>query len=181
MTNLHIARIDGQIFDRTSNRAYSHILVGKRSLDDAMLQAERAGLARYVADNYEYYREYLDGTSRYLERKSWERDDAAFEARVARDLAQAEKALEGCETLGDYREKLRAAAIAAVQSGKAKGEYDTWNDLGWASRLDLATKNLGTYASKSQWKNLRVIPAEVYTYDNASQARKALKTLQAAA
>ena len=141
MTTKHFAICpNGDKVTRTSKtRTYSHVVVARHSYAHALACAERAGSSDVTAKNFAYYRAYLDGTSEFLARKSWQ-SDADYAKAVAYDIARATEALAGCETLEAYRDHLRAKALANVATKKAEGYYDTFGALGWSSRLDLAQK-----------------------------------------
>lgn len=181
MTILHTATIDGQLVYRTSAaRSYSHVVVAKPSYEVALADAERAGKGYQVAKNFEYYVAQLSGTAWNAGKNSWE-TEAQHAARLVYEANRAKEVLGGAETLEAFREKLRSDAVARVEAHKAAGKYDTWIDLGWSSRLDLATKLLNSEGSHSRYSAAKVLEATRQTFPNASQAKKALVQLQAAA
>lgn len=93
--NKHTAEYKGRTFKRNSaNRVYKFAI-----LQAGSVKADRErGLkmaARSFKTNAPFYQGFVDGTSRFLVRNSWEKDDAAYEARVAEDKAKAEAYLAG--------------------------------------------------------------------------------------
>lgn len=132
---------NGQIVTRSSKtKTYAFAIIVRDSYEIALASAQRAGLGDVVASNFAHYRAYLDGTSRFLARKSYETDDAKFAARTAYDVENATNALGGAATVEDYREMLRAKAVAHVEAAKVEGKYDDYGAYAWSSRRDLAEK-----------------------------------------
>lgn len=132
---------NGETFTRTSKtRSYTHMAIGRPSYDAAVARANSPESIKGDRRNFAHYNAFLNGTSEFLPRKSWERDDAAFEARVATDIARATSALAGCTDADSYAEAKRLARVADVEASKASGVFDRFVDLGWSSRFDLAQK-----------------------------------------
>lgn len=145
MTTIHTITLpDGRTAKRTSqNRVYSHVVVGRRRYDYDLAQADR--LTATDRANFAHYWEFIQGTSRFLQRNSWEKDDAKFAERVAKDIARAKKAIGAAESPADYAEDKRAQRVAEVKQKAADGYYDAWGALTWASRRDLAEKQLNSW------------------------------------
>jgi len=158
--NKHFAiDANGQRHTRNGKgRTYSHVVVGRWNYAADLANAQsydKSGLHRL---NYKYYAAYVDGTSQYLARKSWEQDDDAYAARVAKEVADAVKAIGGAASLEEYRQMQRDAAIANVEANKAAGKYEVYRDLGWAGRLDLAQKNAGSQSG--QYTDIQILEAQ---------------------
>ena len=150
---------NGNKVTRTSKtRVYSHVVVARPSYAHALASAEAAGASKTVASNFKYHCAYLDGTSEFLVRKSWQSDEQHAK-QAAYDIDRATKALAGCETLEAYRAMIRANALARVADLKAKGYYDTFTAQGWASRLDLAQKAAQAVYTP-QYEDIHILAAQ---------------------
>jgi hypothetical protein len=157
--NKHFAiDANGQRHTRNSKgRTYSHVVVGRWNYDASLADAQTYGQSDLHRSNYKHHLSYVDGTSQYLARKSWE-DDATHAARVAKEVAQAVKAIGGATNLEEYRQLQRDAALARVAANKAAGEYEVYRDLGWAGRLDLAQKNAGSHSA--HYTDIQILEAQ---------------------
>lgn len=144
MANKHTATCpNGAIVRRTSaTRVYTHVVVARHSYAHDLAGAQRVGepgAKDHIASNFEYYRQYLDGTSEFLQRREWHTDESYERERKA-SIERAEQALNGTTTVEEYRAMLKAQALARVADRKAAGYYDKFEALGWCSRPDLAAK-----------------------------------------
>ena len=158
--NKHFAiDANGKRHTRNSKgRTYTHVVVGRWNYDAALASAQNYDKLDLHRSNYNHSLSYVNGTSRFLTRNSWEQDDAAYVARVAKDIAGAVKALGGAANLEEYCQLQRDAALARVAANKAAGEYEVYRDLGWAGRLDLAQKNAGSHAGR--FTDIQILEAQ---------------------
>jgi hypothetical protein len=132
---------NGEVFTRTSKtRAYSHMACGRPSLEYAMKTATSDSQRAADLRNFDHWFKLSNGTSRFLVRKAWEKDDAQYADRVAGERARADEVLNGSATADDYAASQLAGRIARIEAAKVAGYYDRFIDLGWSSRLDLAQK-----------------------------------------
>jgi hypothetical protein len=157
--NKHFAiDANGQRHTRNSKgRTYSHVVVGRWNYDAALAFAQSYDKSGLHSSNYKHLLSYVNGTSQYLARKSWE-NDATYAERVAKEVAQAAKRLGGAKSLDEYRQLQRDEALARVAANKAAGEYEVYRDLGWAGRLDLAQKNAASHAG--QYTDIQILEAQ---------------------
>jgi hypothetical protein len=157
----HTATHNGQTFLRTSaSRTYSHVVVARPSYDHAFAGASSAGQRKQDVQNFSFHIGYVNGTSQFLARASYECDDAKFEARVANDIARAIERLGGTTTAEAYADLCAARRVAAVEKQMAEGYYDTFVSMGWASRADLAAK-LHASTQGPMWAEVVTLPAVV--------------------
>lgn len=159
MARTTIARLDGKtIGKRTStDRVYIHVIIGQRNID-----AERKAVYGYKGDkgdarNFAFNRAFLDGTSEFLVRNSWEKDDAAYAARCARAIERARESLGGAETVEAYVEVVCQRYIARFEANVAKGVYEM-GALQWSMSAANAHKAVGRW--QKNYINVRVIEAE---------------------
>lgn len=147
---------DGKTAQRVSqNRTYSHVVVCRTLYEVALRDADR--ISTGDLGNYRFHREFVDGTSRFLVRASYERDDAQFAARCAKDIARSVEELAGVDSAQAYAEAKRAERVAAVEAKRAAGGFDRWWAGSWSSRLDLAQKACGEFTGYAE---TRVLPCE---------------------
>lgn len=158
--NKHFAiDANGQRHTRNSqNRTYSHVVVGRWNYAADLASAQSYDKCDLHRGNYEHFLSYVNGTSRFLTRKSWEQDDDAYATRVALDISRAVKAIGGAANLEEYRQLQRDKELARVAANKAAGEYEVYRDLGWAGRLDLAQKNAGSHAGR--FTDIQILEAQ---------------------
>jgi len=127
----------------TKNRTYTHTVLARPSYEltlAAVSDRSHPETIRTETSNYQYFRAYLDGTSKYLVKPDWQKDEAAFAVKCEREIANAKANIGDCTTVEQYRAKLLQEAIDRVESAKAQGYYETWQDKGWCGRHDLAVK-----------------------------------------
>ena len=147
----------GIVHKRTSqNRVYSHTVVGRRSFN-ANLKAAQEGHIPTERSNFKFYMAYVNGTSEYLAKKSWENEEQ-HKRRVDDEVARAVSALAGTTTFEQYRAMLRENAIARVMKAQREGQYDKYVNLGWCGRLDLAQK-LASGSLAKNYEDVRILEA----------------------
>jgi len=151
-TKLSATLPDGTIATRTTARTYTHVVAVRRSYESALDVAVRQSAGDL--DNYAHYAAFLDGTSRFLAKRSWQ-SDAEHAASCAWDIARATAAIDGATSADEYAAARKAQRIADVEARKAAGNFDTWSAEAWAGRLDLAQKA----ASPKPWfAEMRIVP-----------------------
>ncbi len=157
-TTTYLAIVDGKIIGTRKSKSmnYTHVLVGKLDIEAMRDQAYTYAGNSIDESNFHHYMEYLDGTSRFLARKSWE-DDAMHAARAAADIARAERNLAGARTLADFIAVVRQRYIDSFEAGVASGKYEL-AALQWCLSAGNASK------AASQWKHhvdKRIVPVTV--------------------
>lgn len=130
-----------EFFRSSVSRTYTHAVVVAGSYAADRADCERG--ARYTWKlNLAYHQAFADGSSEFLQRKTWEKDDAAYAERIAKETAdgQAHVAL-GLD--GFVAQQLAAfdARAAARSNRSANNDGDTYFwCAGWCGRADLAQK-----------------------------------------
>ena len=151
---------NGQKVTRNSqSRVYSHVVVYLPSYDQYFEDADQAGSFKHVESNFKYYMAYLDGTSKFLVRRSWQTDEQ-YEAQVKLDIERARKALGGATTLDEYREVVRTTALENFERRKAENFFNTFKVAGWSSRLDLAHKVAAQHIG-GHYTETRILKAQI--------------------
>lgn len=137
---------------RTTERTYTHIVVARRSKEYALQSAQTKWM--HFDSNFWYHQAFIDGTSKWLERKSWETDES-YAKRVSSDVERAKKANRGCSTPEELWEIVKAEQVAAADAA----DYSKWHALGWCGRRDLAEK-LACGAGGGKWAEVVILPVE---------------------
>jgi hypothetical protein len=153
MTTIHTA-LDpsGKVHQRISrNRVYSHVVLARRSYEEAMRAAQRYADHKSLASNFQQYMDRLEGRLTY----SHETPEEA--------KASANANLRGARTLEEYRAALIAFAVARVEKEKAEGYYDRWGFLGWTSRPDLAANLARIARGKPTYAEVVIVEAVTVT------------------
>jgi hypothetical protein len=149
---------NGKTHTRNSaGRVYTHCVAVRPSYESHLKDANAA----WALDksNYGYYRAYLDGTSEFLVKPSY-RSEEDHAADCANNIAKAQKALDGCDSLEAYREKNRKARVEAVEGQKARGYYDAFKCYGWNGSRALAEKLASTLRGGT-WAEVVILEATV--------------------
>ena len=89
---------NGKKHTRNSHRTYTHVVLYRESKEAALRLADRKD--RFSVDNFWYHHAFVDGTSKWLERKSWE-NEVRYMKRAAEEVERSRNALRGCETPED--------------------------------------------------------------------------------
>lgn len=142
----------------SANRVYTHCVVARRSYENALAIANDPWSVD--ASNYRFHLAFIDGTSEFLAKKSWQTEEQ-HQAANAENIADAKDNLAGCNSLADYRAKLKAKRIAGVEAAKAQGFYDKLVCLGWCGRRDLAEKSAAGYRANSYYAEVKILEAQV--------------------
>ena len=142
---------------RNSHRTYTHAVLYRESKEAALRLIERKH--PFLADNFWYHHAFLDGTSKWLERSPWEKDEDQYKRRVEKDIERSRNALRGCETPEDWEAMLRADAMDRIEAN----DYDQWHVEGWCGRHDLAVKLAHKTNCSSRVKEAVILPVEIHT------------------
>jgi hypothetical protein len=141
-----LAIIDGKIIGkRTSEgRTYTHVIVGQLDIEAHRKAAYGYKQGRSDASNFAFYRSFLDGTSRYLDRNSWESEEEHAQ-RVGREVERAREILAGAETVEAYVAVLRQRAIAAFEKRVQNGYFDM-QAIQWSMSERAARNAIGSWS-----------------------------------
>lgn len=147
---------NGKTHTRTSKtRTYTHTVVGLPSSTKATLAAMSPEARKLHRSNFKYHMAFVDGTSTWLAKKDWE-GDAQHKVRVEVEIEHAAIELDGCETAQDYENMKIVQAHRGIREAMARGYYDTYQNLGWCGRADLAAK-LKTTSENRGWVNVTIL------------------------
>lgn len=143
MTNKHTSvGPDGSVATRNSkSRIYTHAVWVRHNRESAVKAANKVN--QTDVSNYHFYRAYLDGTSEWLGRGSYE-DGERYAQRVAKEKANAEQALAGCDSLEAWLEMRRQKALAVIEAIN----WDEWDCVTWCGSRALAEKQKSSWGSK---------------------------------
>lgn len=172
-TITHIATYAGQSFKRVSSsgRVYSHVVIGRVSLSHALERARAKYHGKSDANNFAYYVRQAAGEGLNI----WQghSDEDKERIRLERQ-ASAIQELQGCTTPEDYVALKLAQRLAKIERQREEGYYSRFNDLGWASRYDLAQKNAGS--KRPYHEDIFIIEPSSRTakYSKAEKAKQAL-------
>jgi hypothetical protein len=148
----------GRTHTRNSkDRTYTHTVVGLPSPVRYTLAAMSPEMRKTHRHNFKYHAAFVDGTSKWLERKVWE-TDVHFATRTQQEIAAAKDALQGCQNAQEYENMMVDAALARIKKAMTDGFYATYQNLGWCGRHDLAQKLKITSENKG-WVNVTILEA----------------------
>ena len=147
---------NGKKHTRNSMRTYTHAVLYRESKSAALRLAERKD--RFSVDNFWYHHAFVDGTSKWLERKSWE-NEVQYMKRAAEEVERSRNALRGCETPEDWEAALREEAIARIEAR----DFSQWAVEGWCGRHDLAVKLAHKTNCKERVAEAIILPVEIQT------------------
>jgi hypothetical protein len=146
----------GKTHKRTSKeRTYTHTVVALPSAPKAVLAATSKEARAMHRKNFVYHLEMANGTSKWLERNSWE-TEAQHAEREANGIDNGMKALRGCKNAQEYESVMTEISLAAIRERRAKGYYDTYQSMGWCGRADLAEK-LKTSCENRGWIEITIL------------------------
>lgn len=139
----YTATYAGQVFTRTTHRTYTHLVIARRSIDEAIARVHGEANSKTFAKDYAYYcREANDATREF---KHTEQQIARYQSIAAKVFAE-------------YRNEWIAEHLAIVEKQRQKGWFDTFNVVGWCGRPDLAEKSAAS-AKKQPWNaEVKIIP-----------------------
>jgi hypothetical protein len=148
----------------TKSRAYTHAVLARPSYEQTLAGVQDRNhpeTIRTDKSNYQFNLALVDGTSRWLIKPDWQKDEAAHAADCARKVADAKERLEGCLSFEDYRAKLLQEAINHVEKAHSEGYYDKWQCKGWSGRPDLAAKLAASYNKPgSRYAEIIIVEAQ---------------------
>lgn len=148
MTKFIATDRNGKVHRRNSvNRTYTHMVVSRPMIREFAIHT-------HDRDNFWYHMAFLDGTSKWLERKPWETDEQ-YQTRAKYEVERSERALDGARTFEDHVKNMRARHEAWAASVR----FDDFSAEGWCGRLDLAQK-LASSLSGSR-AEVVILPVEV--------------------
>lgn len=148
MTKFMATDRNGKVHRRKSvNRTYTHMVVSRPKIREFAVHA-------HDRDNFWYHMAFLDGTSKWLERKPWESQEQ-HRIRCDYEVQRSLDALGDARTFEAHVENMRARHEAWAASVKV----DDFSAEGWCGRLDLAQK-LASSLSGSR-AEVVILPVEV--------------------
>lgn len=148
---------NGVVHKRTSqNRQYTHTVVARPSKAWAINVVTSKEMHRNHISNFSHYSSYLDGTSRFLERRTWQSERQHQES-VARDLERAREALQGDMDVNTYIARKDREALDAIEQNDKVGFYNAYSNLGWCGSLNLAHKLASK--QKGYWVDVTILEA----------------------
>jgi hypothetical protein len=172
------ATLNGQTFLRSSaSRTYTHMVVGRRNLDQARASAVSPEAFAQDVRNFRYHergaRGFITNThargpaaKEEISLLDWHLgfqfgqrnpERAASEAEADQKRHQTWIAEQGFRTGEEYAQALQAKRVQGLEASVAAGAFQVYHDLGWASRLDLAQKNADSH--RGHWVDVTVLPA----------------------
>jgi hypothetical protein len=140
---------DGSIVRRsTESRQYSHCVVYRLSYNFAIHDANNPHPreVRNRRSNYAYYRGELDPAT-----AKCQHSDA--------ELARYRAYLGDAQSVEEFLEAQRVAAVEEVEQARLNGRYDTWFDAGWCGRPDLAQRLAVQMQRKEHVAEARILEA----------------------
>lgn len=142
---------NGERHTRSSERAYSHMVVFKDDFAREMALSTDKSWAKQDARNFDYYARIAAGNDPYpstnfraehpdrFTADEIAESQARADAENARRLADAKEKTDGHDA-ASYIAACKADRIARLEAKKAKGAFDIFRCAGWCGRLDLAQK-----------------------------------------
>lgn len=144
----------GKVFDRTTARTYTHVVLGTRDIVAARKHAENTTPDKTDLSNFRWYTfiaAQVPGVETVPPGWSWPK---AWDAEAIEDAkANIEGGIEG------FMARQRDRALGYHLEAVARGDYDGPVTLAWSGRLDLALKVAQAEANKG-WLDVRVIPVD---------------------
>lgn len=148
----------GKTHKRNSKeRVYTHTVVALPSAARHTLLAMSKEARAMHRRNFAYYSEQADGTSHFLNRNSWETEEQNADRRK-RAMESAVKTLNGCTTAEAFEGMLVQRDVDHVHRQIVEGYYDTYQNMGWCGRADLAAK-LKTTVENRGYIEVTILPA----------------------
>jgi len=148
---------NGKKHTRNSHRIYTHAVLYRDSKEAALRLAQRRD--RFLADNFWYHHAFLDGSSKWLERSPWEKDEDQYKRRVEKDIERARYFLRGCKTPDELWNVTLAERLETIE----KTDFTAWAVEGWCGRHDLAVKLAHKVNAKERVGEVVILPVEIHT------------------
>lgn len=148
----------GKTHTRTSkSRTYTHTVFALPSSVTAFLWANSKEARKSHRENFAYYAEMANGTSSFLDKRFYETAEQNAERR-ANAMESAVKTLGGCQIAQEYEAMLVRRDLERIQKQREEGYYDTYQNMGWCGRADLAQKLKTTTENRNHaWVNVTVV------------------------
>lgn len=150
---------NGTVHTRNSKtRTYTHTVVALPSSLASTMAAMSTAARKMHRSNFKYHMAFVDGTSQWLQRNTFETEVQYLE-RSAMEIERSAVELEGCDNAEDYVNMKIVQAYRGIREAMARGYYDTYQNLGWCGRADLAAKLKATSEARS-WVSVTILVAE---------------------
>ncbi|AXQ69975.1 hypothetical protein HOU03_gp293 [Caulobacter phage CcrSC] len=148
---------DGATATRESeNRTYSHVVVGKHDKRVDIDYARKR--ARSDRSNYDYYKNMANAQPGVPSTYTSHSDDRPFTfTYTAAEIAKGQEEIAGRDPETYCKDKL-AERLDEIEKKAAEGYYDRWNALTWASRADLAAKQVNNWSKT--FTEVTILPVE---------------------
>ena len=148
----------GKTHTRTSKtRTYTHTVFALPSSVTAVLWANSKEARKMHRENFAYYSEMASGKSSFLDKRSYETAEQNADRR-ANAMENAVKTLGGCKSAQDYEYMMVARDLDGIQKQRIAGYYDTYQNMGWCGRADLAQKLKTRMENQNHaWTNVTVV------------------------
>ncbi|UTU08076.1 hypothetical protein CcrC1_gp390 [Caulobacter phage C1] len=150
---------DGTTATRESaNRKYSHVVVGKHS--KALHLSQLDGYARSDRSNYHYGMSKTRATPGVPTpyQSLSERDRPYVFTWTEKEIEDAKIEMAPYADMDAYVAGKRAERLEVIAKREAEGYYDQWCALTWASRHDLAAKQVGNWSKT--FVEVTILPTE---------------------
>jgi len=146
---------NGKKHTRNSMRTYTHVVLYRGSKETALRLADRKDY--FSVDNFWYHHAFLDGSSKWLERSPWEKDEDQYKRRVEKDIERSRYALRGCKTPDEWWNVTLAERLEDIE----KVDFTAWVVEGWCGRHDLAVKLAHKTACRERVAETIILPVSV--------------------
>lgn len=150
---------NGTVHTRNSKeRTYTHTVVGRYSATQHVLYAKSLAARKAHRSNFDYYLGFVDGTSQFLIRRSYETEESHLE-RTQKKILSAETHLEGIRDRNEWVEMRVQRDLENIQTRRKNGYYEVYHNLGWCGSLRLAQK-LKTTSENRKWADVTILVSE---------------------
>jgi len=151
----------GKTHTRTSKtRTYTHTVFALPSSVTAVLWASSKEARRRHREDFAYYTEMASGKSSFLDKRFYETVEQNAERRASA-MESAVKKLNGCKSAQDYEYMMVARDLDGIQKQRLAGYYDTYQNMGWCGRADLAQKLKTTTENRNHaWVSVTIVEVQ---------------------
>lgn len=125
---------NGKRHTRNSERTYTNAVLYRESKEQDLARVQEKW--PHFDANFWYHMAYINGTSKWLERKPWETDDAKYKARCKEDVERAAYALRGCQTPDELFQLVKSEGMFIIENK----DYSKWTVKSWHTTRKLAEK-----------------------------------------
>lgn len=144
-TKFSFTTAEGEVFTRKSDRAYTHVVVGRHNnaLERARILADHATPPKYDKDNYRYYAQraalkagdvYTSNSCNYTH------------VMTEKDVADAIKYLRGAANFQEYVDALRDERLAGLVQRHGEADAGPELVLQWSQSAANAAKSIGQHS-----------------------------------